>query len=50
MAKFIERSDVLSVGIDESDQRYAASCIQAGANPRLKKRSWASRHWDQLKR
>ena len=38
----------LTKHIMESDQRYAEYFIQAGAKPRLKKKSWASRLWDHL--
>lgn len=38
----------LTKHIMESDQRYAEFFIQAGAKPRFKKKSWASRLWDHL--
>jgi len=49
MATFFEWSDVLSVGIEEIDaQHYAEFFIEAGASPKLKKKSWASRIWNHL--
>jgi hypothetical protein len=48
MSKLVEWSDELSVGIEEIDKAYSPHFINAGANPKLKKRSWASRLWDSL--
>jgi len=38
----------LTKHIMQSDQRYADFFVEAGARPRLKKRSWAVRMWDHL--
>lgn len=38
----------LTKHIMESDQMYAEYFVEAGAAPRLKKRSWAVRMWDHL--
>ena len=34
--------------IMESDQQYAEFFIEAGAKPKLRKKSWASRMWEHL--
>lgn len=38
----------LTKHIMESDQQYAEFFINAGAKPRLRKKSWTSRLWDHL--
>jgi len=38
----------LTKHIMESDQEYAGFFIEAGARPRLKKKSWTSRMWEHL--
>lgn len=34
----------------ESDQEYSGFIIQAGARPHLKKKPWAARMWEQVRR
>ena len=38
----------LTKHIMESDKAYSAHFINAGANPKLKKRSWAAKFWGSL--
>ncbi len=58
MARFVEWSDELSVGVEEIDEQHKVlvglvnemheAILSRGASAKLKKRSWVARLWDHV--